>query len=75
MPGVGEHVSERAEAEETERLTLRDHETTRVPSTQPTTTKLPRFSAWRGASWGAWLSGVATGDGGALTSPKVVITL
>ena len=28
-------------------LTFRDHETTRVPSTQPTTTKLPRFSACR----------------------------
>lgn len=33
-----------------ERLTLKDHDTTRVPSTHPTTTKLPRFSAWRGAS-------------------------
>lgn len=35
-------------------LTFRDHEMTRVPSTQPTTTKLPRFSAWRAVlcNWG-----------------------
>ena len=32
-------------------LTLRDHETTRPPSTQPMTTKLPRLSAWRAEPW------------------------
>lgn len=54
-------------------LALSDHETTRPASTQPTTTKLPRFSATSEASWGE--ASVSSHElmVEVLTSPNVMI--